>query len=355
MAISAAAKTMNQSAHTLADLQTLAKTEPKQATEYLQNVEAQLRKAGKTAEADTVKELLGKTGDLVERMAAFGDKLTAVFPASAADWGKVQLERVGTVGWGEEAAQVKPQFVSGTLSRDGGVVKLTTDGGRELTLNQSPFARKPLQMDNGMLEGFVGEGRMTLHGTLGEDNKTFNVEAYALNTDGNFDTFTFGRVTVAGDSVSIDSPRGPIEVTDPDTKKVLTAMPRLAVIMPGEAQEKDGKLVHDAKINIFIALARFKEPTANAVKNGDVSSMKANMADNHFVEKPLEFPTAQLDRTGHSSRLWVRGFPELGADGEPTKFKADYLSLKLDSYAFRTGEASQAADPVQAAVMQEIV
>lgn len=354
MAISAAAKTLNASAHTLADVTNLARAEPQKATEYLAGVEAQLRRAGKTAEADTVKELLGKTGDLVERMTAMGAKLEAVFPKDAADWGKVQLQRVGTVGWGEEAAQVKPQFISGTMRREGDTVKFTTDGGRELTLRQSPFARKPLQMDNAMMEGFLGEGRMTLQGTLGEDNATFNVEAFALNTDGNFDRFSFGRVAVDGENVNIESPRGLIAVTDPETKKLLASMPRLAVILPGEPVEKDGKLVHEQKASVLMALARFKEAPP-AAATGPITSIKANMADNRFVMKPLEFPSEFLDRTNHQKRLWVRGMPELGADGAPTKFVANYLSKQLDSYAFRTGDAVQAADPLQAAVMQDVV
>ena len=354
MAISPGAKALNQSAHTLADLQRFAQAEPARATEYLQSVEAQLRKAGKAAEADTVKELLGKTGDLVEKVAALKDKLTTIFPESAGDWGKVQLERAGTVGWGEEAKQVPWQFLSGTVKRENDVVSVTTDGGQQLTLRQSPMESIPQQMSNAQLEGFVGEGRVTLQGTLGEDNKTFNVEAFALNTDGKFNTFTFGRVQVTGDKVEVESPRGNVEVKDPDTKRVLASMPRLGVIMPGEPVTKDGKLVHEGKIDIFQAMARFKEPPPASV-NGPIASVKANMADNHFVMKPIEFPAEQLQRAAHSSRLWVRGFPEFDAAGEPVKFKADYISLKLDSYSFRTGDAEQSADPVQAAVMQEIV
>lgn len=354
MAISAGAKALNQSAHTLADLQRFAQAEPAKAAEYLQGVEAQLRKAGKTAEADTVHELLGKTGDLVEKMSSLGEKLKAVFPESAGDWGKVQLQRAGTVGWGEEAKQVPTQWLSGTVKRENGVVSLTTDGGRELTLRQSPMASIPQQMSNAQLEGFVGDGRVTLQGTLSEDNKTFNVEAFALNTDGKFDRFTFGRVQVTGDKVEIESPRGNVEVKDPETQRVLKSMPRLAVIMPGEPIEKEGKLVHEGKIEIFQAMARFKETPPTSV-DGPIASVKANMADNHFVMKPIEFPAEQLERSRHNSRLWVRGFPELDAAGEPVKFKADYISQKLDSYSFSTGAAEQSADPVQAAVMEEIV
>lgn len=355
MAISPAARTMNQSAHTLADLQALAKNEPQKATEYLQGVEAQLRKFGKSAEADAVKALLGKTGDLVERMAAMGDQLTTVFPAEAADWAKVQVDRAATIGYGVDPAKSPPaQFLSGTMTRENDVVKFTTDGGRELTLSASALASKHFQMGNEMMEGFLGDGKLVLHGTIGEDNQTFNVEAYALNTDGKFNEFTFGRVSVNGDKLTIDGARGPVEVTDPETKKVLASMPRLAVIVPGGPVERDGKLVHEGKIDVFMALARFKvAPPATA--DGPVTSMSANMADNHFVMKPLEFPSEQLGRANHQKRLWVRGFPELGADGEPTKFKANYISQQLDSYSFRTGATTLPADPVQAAVNQDIV
>lgn len=356
MAISPAAKALNVSAHTLGDLQTLARAEPKQAETYLQGVERQLRVTGKTAEADTIKAVLGKTGELVERMAAAAEQLKTVFPESAADWGKVQLQRVDTVGYGTPVPAGAPaQYVTGELKASPEGLTFTTEGGRELKLGPSPLSRKHFQMGNDMMEGFVGDGRMTLHGTLGEDGKSFNVEAYALNTDGKFDTFTFGRVSVNGETVTIDGARGPVEVQDAELKRVLASMPRLAVIVPGEPEEKDGKLVLTAKSQgVLMALARFKEAPPPAAAGATVS-VKANMADNHFVMKPLTFPAGQLDRSNHMSRLWVRGWPEYDAKGEPSEFKASYLSKQLDQRRLQTGSASQDADPVQAAVMQDVV
>src|SRR4029077_14715945 len=124
--------------------------------------------------------------------------------------------------------------------------------------------------------GFLDEGRLSLMGTMGEDNKTFNVEAFTLNTDGKFDSFAFGRVKVQGDNVQIESPRGLVDVTDPELKKVLAAFPRLAVAIPGAAEKQGDKLFPSAKPNPPIALARFREPPP-AAATGDTVSMKANM------------------------------------------------------------------------------
>src|SRR6185436_3537467 len=129
------------------------------------------------------------------------------------------------------------QFISGTVHKgEDGTTTVTTDGGRQLKLGQSPLAGIPLQMSNAMLEGFLDEGRLSLMGTIGEDGKTFNVEAFTLNTDGKFDSFAFGRVKVTGEDVQIESPRGLVDVTDPELKKVLAAFPRLAVAIPGAAE-----------------------------------------------------------------------------------------------------------------------
>lgn len=354
MAIAPAARQMNLSSHTLADLQALAQAEPQKATEYLTHVERALRTSGKTAEADTVAALLCKTGDLFERVTASADQLTAIFPKAAADWANVQLERAATIGYDTSVTGPPPQFVQGQLSVAPGKLLFTTDGGRELELAPSPLSRKPLQMGNDMMEGFIGDGPMTLSGTLGEDNKTFNVEGYALNSDGKFDDFTYGRVTVAADQVTIDGPRGPVEITNPELQKVLRAMPRFAVIVPGAPEEQDGKLVMGKGTDTLIGLARFKEAPP-AAATGPTVSMKANMADNHFIEKPLVFPAEQLGRANHGSRLWARGMVELDPAGQAVCFKASYVSQQLDRRTLPMGTASQDADPVQAAVMQDIV
>lgn len=345
---------MNRSAHTLADLQKLARSAPKKASQYLQSVETRLRQFGKTAEADAIKGLLAQTGTLAQRIAKASDSLQAIFPATAAEWATVQLKRADTLGY-VEAPRPPPQFVNGTITRENGALTITTEGGRVLQLNKSPLSNKPHQMATDMLEGFVGDGPISLQGTIGEDNTSFNVEAFALNSDGQFTTFTFGRVTKNGESISIDSPRGSVEVTALETKRVLGSMPRLAVIMPGEAIEKNGKLVFEGTITKLIALARFKEPVGAPPEGAQTMEVRANMADNHFVMKPIEFPVDQRARAGHGSRLWVRGFPELDTAGTPTRFKADYLSQQLDRHTLLPGQESQSADHVQAAVMQDIV
>jgi hypothetical protein len=354
MPVSPAARQLNTSPHSLADLQAFARAEPTRATEYLGEVELRLRGAGSLAAADAIKALLGATGDLVERMAAAGDQLSSVFPRPDTSLGELQQKRAQTVGF-ETAPQALAgaQFVTGTVSVGPEGVKLTTDGGRELKLASSPRASAHFQMGFDMLEGFVGDGPISLYGSLGSDNQTFNVEAYALNTDGKFKDFTFGRINVDGDNVTVASSRGPVTILDPELKNVLKTMPRLAAIVPGAPVERDGKLVHEHKVDTLMGLARFKESPPPAA-NGPTVEMKANMADNHFVMKPLQFPAEHLARSNHSSRVWVRGWPELGADGEPSRFVASYVSQQLDRWSVRGGASANDADPIQAAVMQDV-
>jgi hypothetical protein len=354
--LSPARHALNTSAHTFADLKALAQAEPQAAVTYLQRVEQQLRVAGKVAEADTVKGLLSKTGDLVERMYAAGPQLQTIFPANASDWGKLQAERAAGVGFDAAPAEVPPpQFICGTLSSGPNGLIFTTDGGRELTLHRSNLTSKLFQMGNDMMEGYIGEGRMTLMGTPGEDNASFNVEGFAINTDGNFDTITFGRVAVdpAG-TVTINGTRGPVEVRDDHLKEVLSTLPEFAVVVPGEAVESDGKLVHTASPKVMIGLGRFKEPPPQTA-DGPRVSVIANMANNHFVMKPITFPAEMLGRANHMSRLWVRGWPKFDADGLPSQWDADYLSKQLDLHTLYPPQAVPDADPVHAAVLQEIV
>ena len=147
MAISPAAQAMNRSAHTLGDLKTLAQSSPEEAQKYLGQVESSLRGLGQTAEADAVKALLADAnGSLVERIAANETRLGAVFPATEADWGKVQAQRTDTVGYTASPTPTlsQPQYISGEFKKnDAGQTVFVTTGGRELQVASSPLQRGP--------------------------------------------------------------------------------------------------------------------------------------------------------------------------------------------------------------------
>jgi len=358
VAISPAAQAMNRSAHTLGDLKTLAQSSPADAQKYLTQVESSLRGLGQTAEADAVKALLADAnGTLVERIAANEARLGNVFPATAADWGRVQGQRTDTVGFTTTTpapAYTPPQFVVGEFKKnDAGQTVFLTTGGRELAVASSPLQRRMLQMTGNMCEGFLGDGPIALQGSIGEDNKTFNVEAFALNADGKFGTFTFGRVKLEGDKVSITSPRADVEITNEELKKRLKAMDQLAVILPGAPKELDGKVVYDQMPAELFGMGRFKQ--LNPQVTGDTATLPADMANSHFKDKPVIFPAAQAGRANHNSRLFLRGMVELDANGAAAKFVASYASNKVDSYGLSYGAAVADADAVQSAVVQDIV
>lgn len=355
MVVAAAAKAMNVSAHTLADLKRFAKASPEKAVTYLKQVETNLRQLGKPKEAEAIRKLLAdKTGTLVERVTEHARRLGDVFPARGTDWGKVQQQGAQSVGYGMAVKPdlAAPTYLEGKISKgkDGTAVFKTT-GGQTLQLNASALRVLDTGLGVNWVQGLMGDGPITLQGTPSEDRKAFNVEGFALNTDGKYAEFTFGRVKQDGEA-TLSTPRGDVTIEDPELKKKLKAMPRLGVILPGAPEERNGKLVYTGNPEEFFGLARFRETQAHG--RGKTREAMADMAYSVFNNKPCEMPAKYGERVNHTGRLWVRGKVELAGD-VATKFTASYVSKQTDSYGLQLGGAAQNADPVQAAVMDEVV
>jgi hypothetical protein len=342
-----ASKALAKSPHTLADLKRFAKAKPTQAGKYLTAVERKLRAAGKKRAADAVKKLLtDKTGSLVERLAHAGPRLGAVFPRRGSDWGKVQAERLDSVGYDQIKVKVEPQFVTGRVRIVKDTFHLVTANGQDLVLSQPSANRTGLSLE--WLEGFIGDGPITVMGLISEDNKSFDVEGFALNRDGKYSTFTFGRVSQAQPWV-ITTSRGDVTIEDAKLLKKLKAMPRLGVILPGLPEKRGGALVYTGKPQELFGLARWKEDKAKG--SGPRRRALADMAFSIFRDKPVELPATQAARVNHRGRLWVLGDVVLGPNGEATLFKASYVSKRTDTgTVFLQGNQPE-ADAVQGVVM----
>lgn len=350
----AAAKAMNTSGHTMAALKRFAKADPELAQAYLKQVETNLRELGKPKEAAAIRKVLtDKTGTLVERIAEHAARLDDVFPTRHTDWAKVQLERAESVGYGVPLPNLKaPSYLTGTLAnaKDGSAV-FKTAGGQQLKLNASDLRVASPGLSVTWVAGFKGDGAITLQGTPSEDRESFNVEGFALNTDGKFDKFTFGRV-VSGEDVHLSTPRGDVTIENPELRAKLKAMPRLGIILPGEPELRGDKRVYTGNPEEFFGLARWRETTTRGT--GPRREANVDMAYSVFSNKPLELPAKQAGRASHQGRMWARGNVQLDGTGVATKFVCTYVSKQTD-LGVQFGAVKQNADPVQAAVFDEVV
>lgn len=344
---------MNTSARTLSDLKSFARAEPGRAAEYLREVEGQLRSVGKTSEAQQLSALLTDgMGTLFERIERQAAALTSVFPTNEADWGAVQLSRAATVGYAVHDPAPAASFISGTLeAHPAGGFLIKTEGGRELKVSTSSrVLAKGENLPLSLISGFLGDGRLSFQGTLGEDRASFNLEGFALDLDGSFKTFTFGRVKQDGSGV-ITSPRGDVTVEDPVLLQKLKAMKGLAVILPGAAELKAGALVYSQSPKAYFGLGRWQDvPTGT----GETRECLADMAFSVFRSKPVELPAKYEGRAGHANRLWLLGDVTLDEKGKPSRFTASYVSQNADE-PVPLEPTTPDADPVQAAVMHELV
>lgn len=349
-------KAMNTSAHTLAALKRFAKSDPAKAETYLKQVETNLRELGKPKEAAAIRKVLtDKTGSLVERIAEHATRLDDIFPARHTDWGKVQQKGIVSVGYGEVG---KPDlkaasYLTGKLSKDkDGNALLKTLGGQQVSLNASGLRVGDVGLGMQWVAGFIGDGNITLQGTPSEDRKSFNVEGFALNADGKYDTFTIGRVKL-NEEGTLSTPRGDVTIENADLRAKLKAMPRLGVILPGEPEKKGGKLVYTQNPEEFFGLARWRETTARGA--GAQREANVDMAYSVFSNKPCVMPEKYGERANHTGRLWVRGNVELDGAGIATKFTASYVSKQTDNGGPSFKGATLNADPIQAAVFDEVV
>lgn len=209
--------------------------------------------------------------------------------------------------------------------------KITTASGKSIGIVPSDRGIDP-PMNVAFARAFSGDTEMTVRGTLGDDGK-FHVEDYCPGTS---DQFTYGRVNQAGiekGQIILNTPRGDVEVTNPELKAKFLLAPRLAVILPGDPQMKDGKLVYEGNPAQYFALARANANPAGGYtqpiegKPGH-STFKGDLAYSFFAGKPINLSQENdASRINHKSRLWLLGDFKLADDGKSlASFEANYAS-----------------------------
>jgi hypothetical protein len=232
-----------------------------------------------------------------------------------------------------------PSTLVGTLALDGkSALVFTASDGRIVPLVAPTMKADHYDVSPSWMAGFVGDGPVTLQGTMSKDGRAFEVEGFALNVDGQYNSFTFGRVNAdSPDDVFISTPRGDVEIGDPILKAKLRALPRLAVILPGACRQTEEASVYDGNPSEFYGLARFNE--VNAAK--DATALGApgkkyalgDMAWSALRNKPLIFPAEYASRSNMINRIWLRGNLNLDAAGQHKDFTATYVSQATDNKA----------------------
>ncbi|MBX7101522.1 MAG: hypothetical protein K1X89_27660 [Myxococcaceae bacterium] len=359
MAISPAAQRLNRSAHSLSDVQDFAAAAPREAAAYLARVADTLVAVGAAQAASAVKAVLDGEGPLAPRLERHAAALGAVFPRGAEDFAELQRTRASSIGCGAAPrADSQPVRVSGALSRGERGLELRTDAGRVLSLLSSG-AHLMGNLPAELASAFIEDGPVVLEGTLGVSGDTFNVEGFALNRDGRYDRFTFGRVArdFESNTVWIRTPRGNVKVADADLAARLAAMPRLGVILPGAPEPMEdpalarlGSLQYRGRAPTFFALGRFME---GALQPADAQApgpyVPTDMGLSAFSRRPLTVPAEHAARIAKGARFFAEGSPTVGADGSAQRFEAVYVSAGIDERSAPRGEPE--ADPLTQAVV----
>ncbi len=354
------------SARTLADLKTLAKKSPEEAVLMLKAVKTSLNEGAFKAEGALLAKLVradAKGAHLLERLEATAG-IDQIFPAYRADalvkagkdgkFTKAErntfspaearaVERQGAVGT-QKFTQADLRTMTGEASWNAlkdskagervsvtGKVTFKPDNtatvkiaGKVVPLVASDVVADYIAVPVNYMSGLVKDGPMVLQGEM-RDGK-FHAEAFAPRMDGLFDTFTAGRINteVAGE-VTLRTPRGTVYVTDAAFLQQMTALPRLACVLPGEAELVHGRLEYRHNPEQYLALGR---PNNGAVDAA--GSHTFDIAYSVFAGKPVHFTDAPAaDRLSHGNRAWLLGRVTL--EGKQTvSFEASYLSASTD-------------------------
>lgn len=340
MAVSPAAQALNRSPHSLSDVTSFATAAPRAAATYLARVAQQLVDIGATQAATAVRAVLEGEGPLAPRLEQHAAALGAVFPGGGGDFGALQRARASSLGWGAAGhGESRPVQVTGQLSvNDSGDRRLQTEAGREFLLASSQ-AHRMANLPAELASAFAGDGPVVLEGTLGESGDTFNVESFALNRDGKYERFTFGRVARDFESgtVWIRTPRGNVLVGEPGLAARLSAMPKLGVILPGGSEPladaslaRLGNRVYRGQAPTFFALGRFMEGAPTPADGTSLRpSVPTDMGLSTFSRRPLTLPLAQAGRVAKGARFFAEGTPVLGPDGAAQRFDAVYVSVGI--------------------------
>jgi hypothetical protein len=390
----AAAQTFKSSPHSINDVVGLTMAAPHAAREYLSQLRDTLQGAGQVYAAAAIDRILRTPGDLGQLL-AMDPEANLIFPMPGESWEGLRARRAYAPGW-EVQGYSPPSHLTGALTKDAqNNLWLNTRDGRWHPLVES--ALKTGQDGTWLLlprwaQTYLGDGPVTVQGTLGADGSTFNVEGVALNADGKFNRLTYGRANVAGDDVTLASPRGPVLVTDPRLKSVLRQVVLLGATLPGEptpiggpypltpmsqtwvtengravfkstpdpyaAPSAPAYLKYDGMPDEMFVLVRFRSPNTFPPEPGYAGRWSiADMAHQAFYNKPVVVPAGQEGRVFYPNdtgiggfALWLRGRFVLDANGQIERFDASYVGQSEDQ-PVNPGGAVPDADPIQSAVL----
>jgi hypothetical protein len=355
------ARNFSASARTLADLRTFMQASPKEAQAFLREVGTRLHGNGLRRQGAILTELGRSAGDqqaLLEKLDQ--PEVAAIFPSYNADVlmeagrdGRLSaaerrrfdgptaraVEQQGIVGaarFSQATLRIMAGEAAWTAQRVGGEstvvgkVSMKRNGGasikldgKNVTLVKSSRTAGYMPIPPDWMAGLTKDGPVVLQGTHKEGK--FFVESFAPHMDGLFDNFLAGRInTEKRGKVFLSTPRGDVFLTNPTFIKKMEALPRLAMVVPGEAVEKNGRLEFDGNPTKFLALGR---PNGDDDANGHPTF---DIAFSVFARKPVMFderPTKA--RLEHGSRCWLLGDVNLEGD-TALSFTASYLSLATD-------------------------
>lgn len=359
--VTKSAHTLNNSPRRLADVEKLAKTAPAVAKSYLKEVATRLTEFGEKKKAAVVKDLLDDP-DLSASLKSKASKLGEIFPTQDGGFAAMQEANAAAIGYTTTEEKTPPSvYISGKVkvseTNTNGypqkVATLTTENGRKLNLVEG-------DSEMGLwFNGLVDDGNFTLKGKL-DVTGNFKVGGFALNRDGKFDEFVFGRVSVYGDKVSVNTPEGDVEITNAELKKKLKQLPELGVILPGGEKVTGSKRKYDKDPAEFFALGRFTNSTIKPPE-GQVKGrhVLCDFAMSVFANQPFVLPKGQESRAKENGRFWALGdfkylrekkLNEYGDTGLGGQFQASYVSKATDNLSV-AGYGDSDANAVQAAVM----
>lgn len=355
------ARTLNNSPRRLADVEKLAKTAPAVAKSYLKEVATKLTEFGEKKKAAVVKDVLDDP-DLSASLKNKASKLGEIFPVVEGGFAAMQEANAAAIGYTvTDEKSPPPVYVAGKVK----ISETNTNGYRQKTATLTTENGRKLNLVDGdgemglWFSGMVDDGEFTVKGKL-DVAGNFKVSGFALNRDGKFDEFVFGRVSVSGDKVSVNTDEGDVEITSAELKKKLKHLPELGIILPGGEKVTGSKRKYDKNPEEFFALGRFTNTTIKPAE-GQVKGrhVLCDFAMSVFANQPFVLPRGQEARATQDGRFWALGdfkylrekkLNEWGDTGLGGQFQASYVSKATDNLSVAAYGDSD-ANAVQAAVM----
>lgn len=301
---------------------------PAELKTYVQQLATSLRGTDAAA-AKKLDAVLARGGDLFERLAAHPELEQAVAKGSELlELGKLQTSRADSLGF-SVSAPPKPTRLQGQVTLAEGAYTLKTAKGDTYRLAADPELWRTGVDDS--LAGFIKDGPISVQGKLADDGKTFDVTGFALNRDGRYDTFTFGKVLSLGkDEVTLGVNNELVKVTDPELRRRLSSAFTLPVILPGAPTRNGDSLAYEGNPDRFFMMATLDAPSLQRPDEAHARPFfKANLDVMTLSgsEVTLLAPEKGPTRHNQQSKVWLEGnIVGQSEEGAPTTIDAAYVS-----------------------------